>query len=139
MLRGASQLAAAPSPRGGGGGSGGQLVAELGIALGSGIGWLVHLVTGFPISLPWWSFAIGLGFASMVIVAMYPFAKRVTFWPQAILGLAFSWGALMGWAAFTGELGLAPAVLLRHVLGVHGRRAEERRHRVPRRWCAGSP
>ncbi|MGC4084618.1 MAG: FtsX-like permease family protein [Vicinamibacterales bacterium] len=38
----------------------------IGIALGSGLGWLVHVVSGFPISLPWWSFAIGLGFSASV-------------------------------------------------------------------------
>jgi putative ABC transport system permease protein len=38
----------------------------LGIILGSAIGWIVHLVSGFPISLPWWSFAIGLGFSAGV-------------------------------------------------------------------------
>jgi putative ABC transport system permease protein len=49
----------------------------LGIALGSGLGWLVHLVTGFPISLPWWSFAIGLGFSASVGIffGMYPAVK----------------------------------------------------------------
>jgi putative ABC transport system permease protein len=46
----------------------------LGILLGSGVGWLVHLVSGFPISLPWWSFAIGLGFSAAVGIffGMYP-------------------------------------------------------------------
>ncbi len=44
-------------------------------------------------------FSIGLGIASLAIVAVYPLMKRVTSWPQAVLGLAFSWGALMGWAA----------------------------------------
>jgi len=49
----------------------------LGIALGSSIGWLVHLVTGFPVSLPWWSFAIGLGFSASVGIffGMYPAVK----------------------------------------------------------------
>jgi putative ABC transport system permease protein len=49
----------------------------LGIALGSGIGWAVHVVTGFPISLPWWSFAIGLGFSASVGIffGMYPAFK----------------------------------------------------------------
>jgi len=41
-------------------------------------------------------FAIALGLASLVVVAIYPLMKRITFWPQAVLGLAFSWGALMG-------------------------------------------
>ena len=56
-------------------------------------------------------FAICLGFASVGIVLIYPLMKRVTFWPQAFLGLAFSWGALMGWAAMYGSLALAPVVL----------------------------
>jgi len=45
------------------------------------------------------SFSIVLGIASLGVVAIYPLMKRVTAWPQAVLGLAFSWGALMGWAA----------------------------------------
>ncbi len=56
-------------------------------------------------------FAIGVGVASLAVVAMYPFMKRVTYWPQIFLGLAFSWGALMGWAAARGRLEL-PAFLL---------------------------
>jgi 4-hydroxybenzoate polyprenyltransferase len=56
-------------------------------------------------------FVIGLGFAAMIPVLAYPFMKRITSWPQAVLGLAFSWGALMGWAAVTGSLA-APALLL---------------------------
>ena len=49
----------------------------LGIALGASIGWTVHLVSGFPISLPWWSFAIGLGFSAAVGIffGMYPAVK----------------------------------------------------------------
>ena len=43
-----------------------SLGGVLGVILGSGIGWLVHLITGFPISLPWWSYAIGLGFSASV-------------------------------------------------------------------------
>ena len=49
--------------------------------------------------------------ASLALVAAYPFMKRVTWWPQAWLGLVFSWGALVGWPAVTGSLDL-PAVLL---------------------------
>jgi 4-hydroxybenzoate polyprenyltransferase len=56
-------------------------------------------------------FSIGLGVASLGVVAIYPLMKRVTSWPQAVLGLAFSWGALMGWSATFGSLAL-PAVLL---------------------------
>ncbi len=57
------------------------------------------------------NFTIGLGVASMVVVAVYPFLKRVTWWPQVGLGLAFSWGALMGWSAIYGSLGWAPLLL----------------------------
>ena len=56
-------------------------------------------------------FAVALGFASLIPVAIYPFMKRFTSWPQAVLGLAFSWGALMGWATVAGALG-APALWL---------------------------
>lgn len=56
-------------------------------------------------------FVIRLGVASLAIVAVYPFMKRITFWPQVFLGLAFSWGALMGWAAHFGGLGPAPLIL----------------------------
>ena len=56
-------------------------------------------------------FAWIVGLASLGIVAIYPFMKRITSWPQSVLGLAFSWGALMGWAAAFGNLA-APALLL---------------------------
>src|ERR1043165_2483983 len=56
-------------------------------------------------------FAIGVGIASLGIVAIYPFMKRFTYWPQIFLGLAFSWGALMGWAGARGALEW-PAILL---------------------------
>jgi len=49
--------------------------------------------------------------ASLVLVAAYPFMKRITWWPQAWLGLVFSWGALVGWPAVTGALD-GPAALL---------------------------
>jgi 4-hydroxybenzoate polyprenyl transferase len=55
--------------------------------------------------------AIGLGVASLALVAAYPFMKRITWWPQAWLGLTFNWGALLGYAAATHELSW-PAVLL---------------------------
>ncbi|HEX8533904.1 MAG TPA: 4-hydroxybenzoate octaprenyltransferase [Allosphingosinicella sp.] len=49
--------------------------------------------------------------ASLALVAAYPFMKRITWWPQAWLGLVFSWGALVGWPAVRGEMGV-PALLL---------------------------
>ena len=56
-------------------------------------------------------FSIWLGIASLGVVAVYPLMKRVTSWPQAALGLAFSWGALMGWSATFASLALAPILL----------------------------
>jgi 4-hydroxybenzoate polyprenyltransferase len=56
-------------------------------------------------------FSVVLGAASLLIVAIYPFMKRITHWPQFVLGLAFNWGALVGWSATHGSLAL-PAVLL---------------------------
>jgi 4-hydroxybenzoate polyprenyltransferase len=55
--------------------------------------------------------AIGLGVGSLVLIAGYPFMKRITWWPQAWLGLTFNWGALLGFAAAAGQLAL-PAYLL---------------------------
>src|SRR3546814_10430410 len=55
--------------------------------------------------------AIALGVASLALVVTYPFMKRVTYWPQAFLGLTFNWGALLGWAAMTDGLALAPLAL----------------------------
>ncbi|MBQ1542385.1 4-hydroxybenzoate octaprenyltransferase [Caulobacter sp. CCUG 60055] len=55
--------------------------------------------------------AIALGVASLLLVAAYPFMKRITWWPQAWLGLTFNWGALLGYAAATGEIAW-PAMLL---------------------------
>ncbi|WP_332767450.1 4-hydroxybenzoate octaprenyltransferase [Phenylobacterium sp.] len=60
--------------------------------------------------------AVALGVGSLALVAAYPFMKRITWWPQAWLGLTFNWGALMGYAAVTGALGW-PAALL-YVSGV---------------------
>ncbi|WP_304171599.1 4-hydroxybenzoate octaprenyltransferase [Phenylobacterium aquaticum] len=55
--------------------------------------------------------AIGLGAGSLLLVGAYPFMKRITWWPQAWLGLTFNWGALLGYAAATGTLGWPPALL----------------------------
>ena len=56
-------------------------------------------------------FAIELGAASLLLVAAYPFMKRITWWPQAWLGLTFNWGALLGFAAQTGSVDAADAML----------------------------
>jgi 4-hydroxybenzoate polyprenyltransferase len=63
-------------------------------------------LVGFVVLLQFNWFAISVGIASLTVVAFYPFAKRVTYWPQFVLGLAFSWGALMGWAGVFGRLDL---------------------------------
>ena len=54
-------------------------------------------------------FTVLCGIASLLVVAIYPFMKRITYWPQILLGLAFSWGALMGWPAAFGRLDCAGA------------------------------
>lgn len=54
---------------------------------------------------------VSLGIGSLALIAIYPFMKRVTWWPQLFLGLAFSWGALIGWTAETAALSLPPVLL----------------------------
>ncbi len=72
---------------------------------------VLQALVGFAVLLSFNRFAIAVGIASLAIVAAYPFMKRITWWPQIALGLAFSWGALMGWAAAFGRLD-PPALLL---------------------------
>jgi 4-hydroxybenzoate polyprenyltransferase len=60
--------------------------------------------------------AIALGIASLALVAIYPFAKRFTWWPQVFLGLAFNWGALLAWAAHAGEIPAAAVLLYAAVI-----------------------
>ncbi|MGP0060299.1 MAG: 4-hydroxybenzoate octaprenyltransferase [Beijerinckiaceae bacterium] len=72
---------------------------------------LVEALVGFLVLISFNRFSIALGFASLAIVGLYPFMKRVTSWPQAVLGLAFAWGGLMGWAAIYGSLAM-PAYLV---------------------------
>jgi 4-hydroxybenzoate polyprenyltransferase len=72
---------------------------------------VAQALTGLAVLLQFNAFAIATGIASLAIVAVYPFMKRITYWPQIVLGLAFSWGALMGWAAAFGRLDTAPLVL----------------------------
>ena len=77
----------------------------------AGVCLVAQALIGLSVLLSFNVFTIGLGIASLVIVAVYPFMKRITYWPQIVLGLAFSWGALMGWAAVFARLD-APALLL---------------------------
>ncbi|HXG77775.1 MAG TPA: 4-hydroxybenzoate octaprenyltransferase [Methyloceanibacter sp.] len=66
---------------------------------------------GFVVLLNFNGTTIGLGLAVLPLVALYPFVKRFSSWPQAVLGLAFNWGALLGWTAVLGRLDLASALL----------------------------
>lgn len=72
---------------------------------------IIVCLLGLLVLLQLNTFAIWVGFASLIPVAIYPFMKRVLDFPQLFMGLAFNWGALVGWAAVTGELA-GPAVLL---------------------------
>ncbi|MSO75627.1 MAG: 4-hydroxybenzoate octaprenyltransferase [Alphaproteobacteria bacterium] len=72
-------------------------------ALLAAVGALVLFALAWP--------AILIGLASLPLIALYPYMKRITYWPQAWLGLTFNWGALVGWAAAMDGLGLAPLIL----------------------------
>jgi len=71
----------------------------------------VQLLIGLLVLVQFNVFTILLGFGSLGVVVIYPFLKRFTNWPQLGLGLAFSWGALMGWSALFGDI-FAPQPLL---------------------------
>ena len=66
---------------------------------------------GLLILLQFNNYTIWLGISVLPLVALYPLMKRITNWPQLFLGLVFNWGALLGWSAVRGQLGLAPVVL----------------------------
>ena len=72
---------------------------------------VLQALVGLAVLLQFNRFAIGCGIASLVIVAVYPFMKRITYWPQIVLGLAFSWGALMGFAVVFGRIDATALVL----------------------------
>ncbi len=72
---------------------------------------IVLALAGFVVLIQFNTFTIWLGISSLGLVALYPFMKRITYWPQLVLGLAFNWGALMGWAAIKGSLSVAPLLL----------------------------
>jgi 4-hydroxybenzoate polyprenyltransferase len=77
----------------------------------AGVFLVLQALVGLIVLISFNAFTVALGIFSLAIVAIYPFMKRITYWPQIVLGLAFSWGALMGWAAAFGRLD-APALLL---------------------------
>jgi 4-hydroxybenzoate polyprenyltransferase len=72
---------------------------------------IAQLLIGLLVLLQLNWFSVVLGALSLVPIAIYPFMKRITDWPQAFLGLTFNWGALLGWSAVTAGLGVAPALL----------------------------
>lgn len=72
---------------------------------------VAQCLVGLLVLLSLNKFTIAVTAASVLIVAVYPFAKRFTQWPQAVLGCAFAYGALVGWAAQTGTLGLSAFLL----------------------------
>ena len=82
------------------------------VSVAAAAAWMALLcLIGLGVLLQLNTLCLWLGIASLALVAIYPFMKRITWWPQLFLGLAFNWGALMGWAAVRGEIGV-PAVLL---------------------------
>ncbi|MBY0422406.1 MAG: 4-hydroxybenzoate octaprenyltransferase [Parvularculaceae bacterium] len=87
------------------------------VSVVAAVAFLIALsLVGLVVLLQLNRFAIGLGLASLVLVAAYPFMKRVTWWPQAWLGLTFNWGVLMGYAAVTGLL--SPSAIALYLAGV---------------------
>jgi 4-hydroxybenzoate polyprenyltransferase len=78
---------------------------------GAAVFLLAQALLGLAVLVQFNRFTIAAGIASLAIVAVYPFMKRITYWPQIVLGLAFSWGALMGWAAAFGSLDARPLLL----------------------------
>ena len=82
------------------------------VTLRNAVIWMViQLAIGAIILFKFNKFAVAVGLASLAVVAIYPMMKRVTSWPQFILGLAFSWGALLGYAAVTARLSWATVAL----------------------------
>ena len=82
------------------------------ISVSSAIIWMcVQALGAFSILLTFNSMAIALGVLSLLPVAIYPFAKRFTWWPQVFLGIAFNWGVLLAWTAHTGSVHWASILL----------------------------
>ena len=82
------------------------------VSLGAAWGWLVALcLVGLVVLLQLNVHASAVALVSLVPVAAYPFMKRITWWPQAWLGIVFSWAALVGWAEVTGNLSVAALLL----------------------------
>jgi 4-hydroxybenzoate polyprenyltransferase len=89
----------------------GRPLASGAVSLRAAWAWLLLLCAiGFAVLLQLPLIAQGVAVGSLIFVAAYPFMKRITWWPQAWLGIVFSWGALVGWAAVAGEI--EPPMLL---------------------------
>jgi 4-hydroxybenzoate polyprenyltransferase len=84
----------------------GQVSKRQAFAFGIGL-----CLVGLLVLLQFNWLTVAVGASSMLLVALYPFAKRYTNWPQLVLGLTFKWGALVGWTAVMGELGWPMLVL----------------------------
>jgi len=76
----------------------------------------LQLLAGLLVLMQFNALTVQVGIASLVLVAVYPFMKRITYWPQLFLGLTFNWGALIGWSAVTGTL--APVAGLAYAAGI---------------------
>jgi 4-hydroxybenzoate polyprenyltransferase len=72
---------------------------------------VLQALIGFLVLIQFNRFTVYTGLCSLLVVSIYPFMKRITYWPQIVLGLAFSYGALMGWPAAFGRLDW-PAIVL---------------------------
>jgi 4-hydroxybenzoate polyprenyltransferase len=87
------------------------------VSVPEAIGWTgLQCLVGLVVLVQFPPAAILVGFASVPLILVYPFAKRVTWWPQAVLGAAFNWGILVGYAAVQGHL--APEAIILYLAGI---------------------
>ena len=91
------------------------------VSVGNAVLFMAFLcLVGLAVLLQFNRFTVLLGLSSLLIVAVYPFMKRFTNWPQAVLGLAFGWGALMGWAARLGNIEISLLVYIGTICWIIG-------------------
>ncbi|MBC8037784.1 MAG: 4-hydroxybenzoate octaprenyltransferase [Rhizobiales bacterium] len=82
------------------------------VSVGQAVVFLIaQCIAGLLVLVQFNRFTILLGISSLAFAAIYPFMKRLTYWPQLFLGLAFNWGALVGWSAIHGSLSWPPVLL----------------------------
>jgi len=72
---------------------------------------LLQLIIGLGILLQFNNLVISIGCLSLFPIFIYPFMKRITWWPQIFLGITFNWGAILGWLSFSNELSYYPVIL----------------------------